>query len=85
MSNPYEKYDLNQLKQKRMLCIIILKNLTGAWSDDPRASEQVERYRGMRKNIDKAITAKKREAGINPEPITIGVRPVIMAGKAKGG
>lgn len=86
MANPIppEQMSLKELKIKRGLLEIIIRQAKA--DGDPRVNEPIR----QQKNIDKMIIAKlkaERKARGEPEPppITVGVKPASIMGKARRG
>ncbi len=78
---PYELYltkTLGQLKNKRLIVNLALKNLD---KEHPNYQRALKYYSNERDKIQKAINQKIREAGIEPPPVFVSMKTVDLTPK----
>lgn len=83
-----DRLPIGQLEVRRMVAVMILNRLRGAWSDDPRAAKALKVYRAQLKTLDRALNRKRKQARLEsgePEPPAqvIGMKTLHMTGRAR--
>jgi hypothetical protein len=83
--NPFAGEDLETLQTKRWLTNIIIKQLKGPWSKDPRAKKVLPKYRLRHRQLNEAILAERLRQGPLPPPTVVNLKAAKMVGVAKQG
>lgn len=78
-----EEQSIGKLKSRVHLGSMLIKMLHQ--DDDPKAAEAIERLQKQQRILNKVLVAKiKAEREVEPPPIVVGCKPVVLSGRARG-